>query len=116
MDPEGAKEQARRNKKQNQYVASLRKSVHYIDLEQEMEKAVRANPTMAQAPIGATVAMAESAKQMVAAMYTKEEIALEKSKKAATGGHPKQLSQWSSPDESDPYLDAVGFADEESAP
>lgn len=115
MDPEGAKEQARRNKKQNQYVASLRKSVHYIDLVQEMEKAVLANPTMAQAQIGATVAMSESAKQMVDAMHAKEEIALEESKKAATGGRPKQLSQWSSPDESDPYLDAVGFADEEPA-
>lgn len=118
MDPAGAEEQARRKKVLMRYVAELRENVCRLDLVAEMRKVVLASGPMPQARIGATVAVSDAAQQMVDALVAKQDAALAdtESAKAAQAHDPKRLSQWSSPDETDPYLAAVEFADEEPAP
>jgi hypothetical protein len=117
LDPAGAEEQARRKKVLMRYIAELRENVCRLDLVAEMRKVVASSGPMPQAQIGATVAMSDAAQQMVDALVAKQTAALAEteSTKAATAD-PKRLSQWSSPDEHDPYLAAVEFADEEIAP
>lgn len=118
LDPAGAEEQARRKKVLMRYVAELRENVCRLDLVEEMKKVNAASGPMPQAQIGATVAVSDAAKQMLDAVNAKQEAALANTEntKAAAAVNPKRLSQWSSPDEPDPYLDAVEFADEEAAP
>ncbi|MDD5297545.1 MAG: Mu transposase C-terminal domain-containing protein [Rhodocyclaceae bacterium] len=115
MDSEGAKEQARRRKVLMRYVAELRENCCRLDLVAEMRKWVAANGPMPEAQIGATVASSDAARQMVAALVAKQdaELAETESTKAAQVHDSKRLSQWSSPDETDRYLAAVDFADEE---
>lgn len=118
LDPAGAEEQARRKKSLMRQIAEMRENVCRLDLVAEMRKVVAASGPMPQAQIGATVAMSDAAQQMRDAVIAKEEAALAalpNNAKAATAD-PKRLSQWSSPDEHDPYLAAVEFADEEVAP
>lgn len=117
LDTAGAVEQARRKKVLMRHVAELRENVCRLDLVEEMEKVVTASGPMPQAQIGATVTASDAAQQMLAAVTAKQDAALAstENKKAATATKPKRLSQWSSPDEPDPYLQAVEFADEEAA-
>lgn len=118
LDPAGAEEQARRKKVLMRCIAEERENVCRLDLVVEMRKVVASSGPMPQAQIGATVAMSDAAQQMRDAVIAKEEAALAalpNNAKAATAD-PKRLSQWSSPDEHDPYLAAVEFADEEVAP
>lgn len=117
IDPAGAVEQARRKKVLTRYVAELRENVCRLDLVEEMRKVVAANGPMPQAQVGATVAISDQAMQMVKALAAKDAAVLAntESTKAERAHDPKRLSQWSSPDELDPYLEAVEFADEEAA-
>ncbi|NMG46408.1 hypothetical protein GPA22_22070, partial [Aromatoleum toluvorans] len=116
MDPAGAEEQARRRKVLMRHVAELRENVCRLDLVAEMAKVVKASGPMPQARVGATVVMSEAAQQMVKAVTEIENAALAASTEAGTKqADVRRLSQWSSPDECDPYLDAVAFADEEAA-
>lgn len=116
LDPAGAEEQARRKKVLMRYVAELRENVCRLDLVAEMRKVVESNGPMPQAQIGATVAVSDAAQQMLAALVAKQNAALAETESTkAAPADPKRLSQWSSPDEPDPYLAAVEFADEEPA-
>jgi len=117
LDTAGAIEQARRKKVLMRHVAELRENVCRLDLVEEMATVVSASGPMPQARIGATVTASDAAQQMLAAVHAKQDAALANTeeKKAVKANKPKRLSQWSSPDETDPYLQAVEFADEEAA-
>ena len=116
MDPAGAQEQARRKKVLMRYIAELRENVCRLDLVAEMAKVVKAKGPMAQAAIGATVTMSEAALQMMKEVTAKEDAALIAAHATTETGEAglRRLSQWSSPDERDPYLEGVTFADEET--
>lgn len=113
LDPAGAKEQARRNKILRRYMSSLKNDCDRLDLVDEMQRVVAAAGPMPEARIGATVALSDEARQMIAVMESKqaEELALQQN--ASAPKKQQRLSQWISPDERDPYLEAVQFEEEE---
>lgn len=113
LDPAGAEEQARRKKVLMRHISKQREGVSRLDLVDEMNKVVNASAPMPQPTVGATVGISEEATQMVKALQAKDMAALAEEEGAKTvNTNIKRLSQWSSSDEPDPYVDAVKFEDE----
>ncbi|WP_395029779.1 Mu transposase C-terminal domain-containing protein [Alcaligenes aquatilis] len=116
LDPAGAKEQARREKVMRRHVAEVRENSSRLDLVGEMREVVKGSPAMVQAPTGTTVAISDEAAQMLRGLQARQAVEQEllddDRKVKAAQASPKRLSQWHSPDYTDPYLEAVQWSDE----
>lgn len=113
LDTLGAKEQARRQKVLVREITQRKGHTNRLDLVGEMTRHNRTQAPMPDAPIRATVGLSGAVKDMIEATQAAElkRLVTVRETKAADADI-KRLSQWSSPDERDPYLEAVEFTDE----
>ncbi len=114
LETSGAKEQARRHKSLKRTITERKGHTNRLDMVNEMTRHNGHHHPMPQAPISTQVTLSSEAQAMLDAVKAAEEnqqVVTESEK--ATRVPVRQLSQWSSSDEYDPYLASVEFIDEQ---
>ena len=106
LNTDGAKEQGRRKKALSRVITGRRQDVDRLDLVREMERDNQHRPAMPEAPTGKTVQITEQAQQMLEVLDRDEDQKVDEVQQRRDS---KQLSQWSSENDDDPYLNAVNF-------
>ncbi|EBQ9987692.1 hypothetical protein DSF30_13715 [Salmonella enterica subsp. enterica serovar Oranienburg] len=113
LDTEGAKEQARRQKVLMREITGRKSHTNRLDLVDEMTRHNRTQAPMPDAPVQTTVTLSGAVRDMIEATKVAEMKRLESEQEIKTAcTNTRRLSQWSTPGERDPYLEAVEFTDE----
>jgi len=111
LDTEGAKEQARRNKKMNSYVSGLKGQTNEINLVEEMKRHADTKRNPPEAPISHNVELAPEIKQIIAAIQEAESKEIQEN--LGKRNEKKELNQWLEADYINKYVQNVRYTDDE---